>query len=86
MKELTNARKVYAVKHKTIPDYYLTGGVSGNRNSPRIYTTQGKAEGARKRQWQANDLMVVEWTISEKIVPWQQELPLQELPLQDASL
>ena len=92
MKSLAIARAYYAVKHKT-EERYLTGASSA---APRLYMSEGKAEGAiktiiSKRTWSRDkqeDWMVVEWTISERVVgantvsiPWQQELPLQGAPL-----
>lgn len=64
--------KYYAVKHKT-EERYLTGASSA---APRLYMSEGKAEGAiktiiSKRTWSRDtqeDWMVVEWTISERVV------------------
>lgn len=72
MKSLAIARAYYAVKHKT-EERYLTGAKSA---APRLYTSEGKANGAikniiGKHEWSHNkqeDWMVVEWTISERVV------------------
>lgn len=71
----------YAVKHKT-EERYLTGASSA---APRLYTSEGKAKGAiktiiGKRVWsrdKAEDWMVVEWTISERVV----EANVESIPL-----
>lgn len=63
--------KFYAVKHKT-EELYLTGATSA---APRLYMSEGKAEAARKK-FIGDRGMVVEWTISERVIPWQQELEL----------
>lgn len=74
--------KYYAVKHKT-EERYLTGTA---KDSPRLYISKGKAEAARKnfiQKWQGgpDSYMVVEWTISERVIPWQQRLDLQAASL-----